>query len=582
MPQDVRALVAIVVWGSTLPGPAGVLADRLTQVQQYLQKFEAKVNVRAVWLAWHAIARLAGNDSLALARARDRLLERLIADGLSPERDLPGFLRTAGHRDADRRVRGIMGTLYHAAVKWCENGENVFQSTNQYLDLVFAFGLARLGNVEESRRLVKKAEAIVEKKVASAKVDDYPEVHVMLLSAFRYRIDQVNLGRQHLGPLPEDWRDQLDRLMPHDRKGNQQQTAPRYVVERLREKSLILDPVEKLDPYMSQTVVQGGIAKQLVALHSMKDGRQLQSSILTILRESSTKSGAVDQEMKLLKETILLSPRVGESFVVEMLQRVDAILDRAQSTAPDMASLETQAALLNHALLLSSSYDKAEFVHKLVRRFLLTLQLTKQGRGSNREIGPLFGQTVRCLRKMDLRDEIEKLIGHTSNLVFEGRSLAELRASKSDQEWGWTLMSLIPLAGVWLSVGWLEKANEVLVAVRDLLYSTYVPKDQRSNRIFPDQYTRLVCTYVTALAQAPIEIASKQLEEMFDKMWKLQYMITSGRYYAILHFRIIEAVVLAIVSDDFALGPGARRWLEDDEYLVRRRLHRDHRAMLHK
>ena len=29
------------------------------------------------------------------------------------------------------------------------------------------------------------------------------------------------------------------------------------------------------------------------------------------------------------------------------------------------------------------------------------------------------------------------------------------------------------------------------------------------------------------------------------------------------------------VSDDFALGPGGRKWLDDDEYLVRRRIHAD-------
>src|SRR5439155_2189552 len=76
--QDVRALVAMIVWGATAPDPAAALAERLSALQQYLQKYEKDVSVRAVWLAWLAIARLAGNDALALARARDRLLERLI------------------------------------------------------------------------------------------------------------------------------------------------------------------------------------------------------------------------------------------------------------------------------------------------------------------------------------------------------------------------------------------------------------------------------------------------------------------------------------------------------------------------
>jgi hypothetical protein len=40
--------------------------------------------------------------------------------------------------------------------------------------------------------------------------------------------------------------------------------------------------------------------------------------------------------------------------------------------------------------------------------------------------------------------------------------------------------------------------------------------------------------------------------------------------------------VLAVVSDDFTMGTNARRWLDDDEYLVRKRIHRDLRALKEK
>ena len=41
---------------------------------------------------------------------------------------------------------------------------------------------------------------------------------------------------------------------------------------------------------------------------------------------------------------------------------------------------------------------------------------------------------------------------------------------------------------------------------------------------------------------------------------------------------IVAARGLAVVSDDFTLGANARRWLDDDEYLVRRRVHQEYRA----
>jgi hypothetical protein len=39
-------------------------------------------------------------------------------------------------------------------------------------------------------------------------------------------------------------------------------------------------------------------------------------------------------------------------------------------------------------------------------------------------------------------------------------------------------------------------------------------------------------------------------------------------------------VVLAVVSEDFALGTTARRWLDDEEFLIRRRVHVDVHALM--
>jgi cellulose synthase operon protein C len=51
-------------------------------------------------------------------------------------------------------------------------------------------------------------------------------------------------------------------------------------------------------------------------------------------------------------------------------------------------------------------------------------------------------------------------------------------------------------------------------------------------------------------------------------------------YFSQSQLQLIEAVVLAMVSDDFVLGQNARRWLDEDEFLVRRRIHRDVREVL--
>jgi hypothetical protein len=91
-----------------------------------------------------------------------------------------------------------------------------------------------------------------------------------------------------------------------------------------------------------------------------------------------------------------------------------------------------------------------------------------------------------------------------------------------------------------------------------------------------------VSTYVATASQAPLEEALGRIEELFasGKLDRLPNTFTTGNYYSRFHLNIAEAVVLALANDDFALGPAARRWLDDDEYLVRRRVHRDVRAAL--
>jgi hypothetical protein len=52
---------------------------------------------------------------------------------------------------------------------------------------------------------------------------------------------------------------------------------------------------------------------------------------------------------------------------------------------------------------------------------------------------------------------------------------------------------------------------------------------------------------------------------------------TYSQWYSQFHLKLVEEAIQAFISDDFALGPSAQRWLSDDEYLVRRRIHDDMR-----
>src|SRR4029078_2063080 len=139
--------------------------------------------VRVVWLAWYGLAHLAGADVLALARVRDRLLERLRAEGVGAERDLPGFLRFAGQREGDRlrTVRERAEKLRGLAHKWSGFApEDGLQQTAAYIDLLVAFRQARLGEAAAARTLSRQA---TDRLGASGN-----SAHAFLAEAFGYRI----------------------------------------------------------------------------------------------------------------------------------------------------------------------------------------------------------------------------------------------------------------------------------------------------------------------------------------------------------------------------------------------------------
>ena len=77
------------------------------------------------------------------------------------------------------------------------------------------------------------------------------------------------------------------------------------------------------------------------------------------------------------------------------------------------------------------------------------------------------------------------------------------------------------------------------------------------------------------MGQAPVEIAQKRLEEIFRQLKMIKDTYTTSSHFSVSQLDVVEAVVLAVVSDDFTMGTQARRWLDDDEFLVRRRIHRD-------
>jgi hypothetical protein len=576
---DVRALAAYVFWAGSQQAPPESLSQRLGKVGQFFEAHEAAVPVRAAWLAALGLHRLAGGDALGLARARDRLLERLFRIGLRPEQDLPSFLRFSGPAGNQRfrAVRQWLAELCDRAREWVRDKGRIVAGeepkTAAYADLFFAFGLAKLGETDACHRLRERAKA----ELGEAGV-----AHQFLLEAYEYRIRRALDGQPHAGPLPAEQMEYLallieDRKHSDDKKG----VGPEYVIDRLRWLSRILEPDQRIDPYRDAQKYLADLERAVRELPDVLDRDQVAQRVRGLLLKVPRGPGGSEDRAKILRAALDQGPRVGEAFSVEMLGLTPAAFD---ALPPPAGAVEfaDQAELLEKGLFVAAHFDQKEFVQQLVTCFGRLLQ-TQRDAPTVQALDSLAAQSFRGLRKLGMQQEIDRLLRLMAEVLLKDRDLRSVENPAWRARHPAALRALLHVAAGWYYIGHYNEAETVLRAARAALLAPLpAGKDGRpaltSNEVIGR--TDLARAYAVALSQAPVEVAQKRFEELFDKLEGILDTFTTNSYYSRCQLQIIEAVVLAVVSDDFTVGAHVRRWLDDDEYLVRRRVHRDVRELV--
>jgi cellulose synthase operon protein C len=397
-----------------------------------------------------------------------------------------------------------------------------------------------------------------------------------LYKAFKSRVDQVLAGKLPVGPLSPEHLDEIEDI--HKRSGQGAPNNPLklayYVISRMRDQSNILEPHEKLDPYAEWTKSQDPLKKELAELHSIRDPNRLAERVRKLAKEPIAGKSSKEVQFSLLHEAIPLSPRVGEAFAVELLQQVPATLASwpPPNTPETQEIAKKQGDLLHRALSQAGNYDRRDLVKNLVDEFSNLIH-SKKDEDRFRLINAVGGQSLRVMKRLGMRDEIDRFFTKLHSEILRGASTAELRkkyASKPDL-WAAVLQTQLNLAGGWMMFGLLERAMPIVDEARNELLNPQVVK------LPAKEYTSLAQAYVSALGQGPSEIGMVRITELFRKMdeKRISNTWTTAQYYSRFHLNLVEDVIRSIVSDDFALGPGGRKWLDDDEYLVRRRIHAD-------
>jgi hypothetical protein len=539
--RDARKLSAFLLWAVSRPRLSESLADSVKQALATFERVESVLPLRAVWLVWQGVGRVVPEVGSLLSSVAERLLRRL-QGGLDARSELPACLQTAesrAHHLGDWFVR-----LHELAQNWLGASTNATSQTPAYVRLMFAFGLACLKRAGDCLKLRQQAASVL------ASRDD---VHKFLLNALEYRIEQALEGRALYGPLPTEALETLNRM----------ERLLRYVVERLRKHSRILEPDQRINPSRHWGARINDFERALASLTDLPDREELASRVDKLLREVPKGPKGNEQRARVLRAGLEAAPRIGEDFARKMLEQTVPAYD-ALPEAKEMAALMDQAAFLEKALFVAGRYGRMEAAHLLVARVHRLLQGQK-GPQALQVLDSLAAQCFRGLRKLGMRDEIDQLLRQMADLVLEGQDVKAIDFKKREQGPA-ALRALLQVAAGWYFFGRDSQAEPILQAARGVLLAGYLP---------PRDQTQLAAAYAIAVGHGPLETGQARLEELFRRVFGIRDTYTSASHFSVSQLDVIEAVVLAVVSEQGLAQQQMRRWLDENEALIRRRIHHD-------
>jgi hypothetical protein len=523
--DHVRALAVLL-----LSGAEPEVRDLAQDVSLWLDRHDARLDVRTSWLARVALSTLVGGDRLGLARARDRLLAKLHG-GLSLERDVPSFMRRAG-KSRDAAQIELLASKLEDLVELLDKTRRKRSATEAdpkltgaYVRFVVAYGAARLGRAARAGQL--RDAALKTLRDASGKGD---VIHDLLSRAYVARIGQALEGLPAETPLPAEVAASLNALAKLER----------YKVDRVRQCSKVLEPHERLDPIMA---FQRGEADprgpEFAELRGASEPSVIERRVLAIMTKA--KGSAADERARLYDGVMDFFPAIAHERAILHLE---TILGHVGDVPPPR-----RVQLLEEALMLAGHLGEEGLARKIFGA--LEPLVASVGPDGAAEVAPIAAGMLRTLRRFGLRDEAQRL-------------LASLQAAAKGSATP-HLVARLHTAAALAYLGEIDRARPVFEETLTALQGE-LPMPERL------QLTRALSR---SLGAAPLAYATAGLEQLQKKLDVITDSFNTNSHVCLSVVDFMESLVLGYASEDLAVDPIARRILDDDEYLVRRRIHKD-------
>ncbi len=168
------------------------------------------------------------------------------------------------------------------------------------------------------------------------------------------------------------------------------------------------------------------------------------------------------------------------------------------------------------------------------------------------EVAKTLGQCLRSLRRVGLLEEAAELLSAVATSVGGAGSAA--------------LVARLHLAAGLADVGRMDRAEPIFVEGKQALAGTSLLLVDRL------EITRALAT---ALGHAPQAVATAEIAALAKQLPQISDSFNTNSHFCLSVIQFMESLVLGLASEQLVLGQLGRRWLDEDEYLVRRRIHRD-------
>ena len=557
------------VAGHTQSAPE-FLAD-LPRILAFLDYQFEDLPLRSAWLARLAAARVCDGDALGLARWHDRLLVRLADRGPGLDLDEPSFLRFHGSVSGERfqAARKCLESIHEKVHRWIERharpgrklqSDRLLQwagiiaekeATSAYADFMLAWGIGSLGERIQANTWAGRARKRLA-GAASPGVD--PAAHAVLADLFLNRIKDAQEGRPPKSGLPLDLQQRLEALPDF----------PRYAVDRLRDHARILEPLDQVRSYRGRDLkgILGSdrLGERLYLLLDRTDPKHIAEEAGTLL-QLCTETPTTEVVPRIVLTLLEIAAHLDTAMQLRVLDHVPTALDW----------LEPWLAAFRGA-------DLRERLGRVRTRMIKTV-FTAAAFLDQSQVGTAIGQLIQKLRQFGspVRDALIGIAPHVFrslrrlDLRSEAESLVQFLDPDRDRPDA-PLSARLGLAIGWFIAGNDETGHRTLNEAREVLYL--------DRNLDMRQRTELSLAYAEALGFAPLGIAHGRLCEIFERLDRVAFSGSTNRYFTLKPLQLIDVVVRAVVTDEFALGPAVRGWLDDDEFLIRGRIHRDLAAVL--